>query len=128
MILIFGGAYQGKLEYAQKTFQKDGRQVYVCRREQAQITPAPETEIIYGLEDFVWACCHSGKDAKDLLQNQKEMLKDKILIACDVSQGIVPMDREERVFREMMGRTLTWLAAEADQVHRVFCGLGQRLK
>ena len=53
---------------------------------------------------------------------------DTVFIANDVSQGLVPMDATDRAFREMMGRTLLHLAKEAEEVHRVFCGLGQRLK
>lgn len=128
MVLIFGGAYQGKLEYALKTFHKDKRQVYFCGRDLPRLELKPDTALLCGLEEFVWSCCHCGLEAKDILKEQREQLADKIVIVCDVSQGIVPMDKEERAFREMMGRTLTWLASEADQVHRVFCGLGQRLK
>ena len=46
----------------------------------------------------------------------------------DVSQGLVPVDAEQRAFREMNGRLMLYLAAEAGQVHRVFCGLGKRVK
>ena len=46
----------------------------------------------------------------------------------DVSQGIVPMDPALRVFREMNGRLMLRLAAEASEVHRVFCGIGKRVK
>ena len=46
----------------------------------------------------------------------------------DVSQGIVPMEPELRAFREMNGRLMLQLAAEADEVHRVFCGMGKRVK
>ncbi len=46
----------------------------------------------------------------------------------DVSQGVVPIDTDRRAWREDVGRTMLWLAKEADEVHRVFCGLGQRIK
>ena len=46
----------------------------------------------------------------------------------DMSQGIVPMDKEERAAREMNGRLMIYLAGEADEVVRVFCGIGERIK
>jgi adenosyl cobinamide kinase/adenosyl cobinamide phosphate guanylyltransferase len=67
-------------------------------------------------------------EAREILASRRADLTDKILIASDVSQGLVPMDPLDRAYREMMGRTLLYLASEAEQVHRVFCGLGQRLK
>ena len=84
--------------------------------------------ILYGLEHFVFGCAKSGMEAKDILIDNRQKLSDRIIIASDVSQGIVPMDPTERAFREMMGRTMLYLAAEADQVYRVFCGLGQQIK
>ena len=46
----------------------------------------------------------------------------------EVGGGIVPMDREERAWREACGRALCVLATHADQVTRVVCGIGVRLK
>ena len=73
-----------------------------------------------------WCTVH-GIEAQEVLAAQGD-LSGKTFIACDVSQGLVPMDATDRAFREMMGRTLLFLTAQADEVHRVFCGLGQRLK
>jgi adenosyl cobinamide kinase/adenosyl cobinamide phosphate guanylyltransferase len=72
-------------------------------------------------------------EAKTVLESRFDTTEadpylDKIFIACDVSQGLVPMDATDRAFREMMGRTLLHLSKAADEVHRVFCGIGQRLK
>ena len=49
-------------------------------------------------------------------------------MAADTSQGVVPMDKDVRAAREASGRLLTYLAGEADEVHRVFCGIGKRIK
>lgn len=125
MILIFGGAYQGKLEYALTTFDRTEEQVHTCERS----TTLPETPaVLYKLEDFVYACTEAGLEAREILASHKDDLKNTIFIATDVSQGLVPMEATDRAFREMMGRTLLYLTKEAEQVHRVFCGLGQRLK
>lgn len=125
MILIFGGAYQGKLDYALETFHLTGDDVYRCSRDKEI---SLEKKVICGLEDFVYAHAADGVEAKDQLALARDGLQDKILIADDISQGLVPMDPVDRAYREMMGRTLIWLAREADSVYRVFCGLGQQLK
>ena len=125
MILIFGGAYQGKLDYALETFDIAPDDVFRCSRDGAL---SLEKTVICGLEDFVYSCTVNGKEARDVLASMEPQLRDKILIADDISQGLVPMDAVDRAYREMMGRTLIWLAREADSVYRVFCGLGQQLK
>ena len=130
MILVFGGAYQGKLDYVLDKFQLSEDDVYRCSRD-GEINL--DRRVIYGLEEFVYWCTENGWEAKAVLESRFDMdadvpFLDKNFIANDVSQGLVPMDATDRAFREMMGRTLLHLAKEAEEVHRVFCGLGQRLK
>ena len=93
MILIYGGAYQGKLDYALKTYGLTEKDVFNCTVESMKIDF--DKKIINGLEDFVLACIKEGMEAKDCLESNREKLKDKILICTDISQGIVPMDKTE---------------------------------
>jgi adenosyl cobinamide kinase/adenosyl cobinamide phosphate guanylyltransferase len=52
-----------------------------------------------------------------------------LIVLCDeVGCGVVPMDREERVWRETVGRLCCRMAGQAERVDRVFCGLAMRLK
>lgn len=53
---------------------------------------------------------------------------DVILICDEVGGGIVPVDKEERDYRECVGRVLCELAKEAESVERVYCGIGQTIK
>ena len=123
MILIFGGAYQGKLEYAEKNF--DIKTICDCSGGRE---PDLAADAVYGIEGFTRACADTGKEAADFFRENRALLKDKVLLLTDVSQGIVPTDAKLRAFREMNGRLMLYLAAEADQVHRVFCGIGKRVK
>ena len=133
MILIFGGAYQGKLDYAKQNFEIET----VCDCSDGA-APDFAADAIYGIDGFVKRCaCNrassTGSDqppleAADWFSERREAWQDKVLIMTDVSQGIVPMDPELRAFREMNGRLMLRLAAEASEVHRVFCGMGKRVK
>ena len=64
MILIFGGAYQGKLEYALHNFQIKENDVFCCG-ESTEIDPS--YSVIYGLENFIMGCVKEGKEAKEIL-------------------------------------------------------------
>ena len=125
MVLIFGGAYQGKLEYALDNFNMTEKDVFHCK-EEAPIDLS--FKVISNLENFVMGCVKEGKEAKDLLLEYVEALEDKIIIVTDISQGIVPMDPVQRNWREMVGRTMLYLGGRAEKVIRVFCGLGQEIK
>jgi alpha-ribazole phosphatase len=53
---------------------------------------------------------------------------DLILICDEVGNGIVPVEKSERDYRECVGRVLCMLAKEADSVERVQCGIPHRIK
>lgn len=124
MILIFGGAFQGKLEYAKKNF--DVKTVHDCESCESA-DPDFSKDAVCALEKFVLRCVREGREAADYFRENREKWQDSILIMTDVSQGIVPMDAELRAFREMNGRLMLYLAAEAEQVIRVFCGIGKKV-
>ena len=115
MILIIGGAYQGKFEYAKANF-KEGHQ------------------IINNFHKYVRKTMQQGKDpeleAKQLMN--KALLAgnaDKLVLVSDeVGSGIVPIDAFEREFREKNGRVNCYLASQAEQVIRVTAGIGTRIK
>ncbi len=95
MILIIGGKYQGKHEYAKQDF--------------------PGKNIVE-FSDIL-----SGK----IKENE---CTDALIIAEENSSGIVPSDIKELRYREEYNRTLTGLASRADEVYRVFCGIGMKIK
>jgi adenosyl cobinamide kinase/adenosyl cobinamide phosphate guanylyltransferase len=124
MILIFGGAYQGKLEYAKENWNIGEDEIFTCTE---KLELDPEKRVYYGLEKFIYACVLEGKEPKDVI-SQIGDANDKIFIVNDISQGVVPIEADRRAWREAVGRTMLWLGKNAEEVHRVFCGLGQRLK
>ena len=123
MILIFGGAYQGKLNYAKANFNVDT--IWDCS---AGAVPNFEADCICGIEGYVMECAKSGEDPRKCLEENRDLWQDSVLVVTDTSQGVVPIDRTVREFREMNGRLLLWLAGEADRVIRVFCGIGKDMK
>ena len=119
MILIVGGVGQGKLAYALKQTGLSMDQVAFC-----PVDAGPERPILAHLERWVRATEAVEGPVEDLLERCPE-----VVILCDqVGCGVVPMAREERDWRERVGRLCCALAARADRVERLFCGLPQVLK
>ena len=56
------------------------------------------------------------------------LFEQAVVVARQVNGGIVPMDGEERAWRERYGVLLQGLAKNAEHVTRVFCGLAEELK
>ncbi len=122
MELIFGGAYQGKTQYAAKKYDFQDADIFTCEG----LTLDPGARCICHLERFAKACQEAGLDARAEFDRQAPAAC--VFIADDISCGIVPMDYQERAWREQAGRLLSFLAARADTVTRIFCGLPLELK
>ncbi len=126
MILIIGGAYQGKLDYACENYNISRKDVYNCTREKVEVDY--EKKILNNVEELVYACLANGRDPMKYLAARKSRWIDSVMIVNDISCGLVPMDQNDRAFREAVGRTTTYLAKEAKAVIRVFAGIGKNLK
>ncbi len=125
MVLIFGGAYQGKLEFAKENFNVTEEDIFICTQEN-EIDWSKK--VLCDMDQAFLRHVREGKESREVLANHLKELKDKILIVNDISQGIVPMERELRDWREMTGRAMLYISKEADEVYRVFCGLGSKIK
>lgn len=67
-------------------------------------------------------------DCTDLEALADELAAKPVVIATEVGGGVVPMDAGQRHAREQAGRLACLLAARADTVVRVCCGIPQVLK
>lgn len=125
MKLVIGGFAQGKLEYVQRTYAVKEHQIL-----DAEIPKEKTAEwvVIDHFQDWVKKQLKNEKDPKEQVLNCLEY-QDQIIIICDeIGNGIVPMDAFERAYREETGRILIELAKRADEVVRVICGIGQKIK
>jgi adenosyl cobinamide kinase/adenosyl cobinamide phosphate guanylyltransferase len=124
MIFVIGGAYQGKLDYVRERFP--GKTVFQCGADDPE--PDLSADVINALHLMILAQARAGDDALAWLRERLPELKGKIVICDDVTCGIVPVDDETRLWREICGRCMTLLARNADEVIRVFCGIGSRIR
>ena len=131
MILIIGGFAQGKLHYVKQRYARceDGRKVAVLdgTLELPAETGALQV-IVNHLHRYIREQLRQGTDPEAMIANFYKEYPDCILICDEIGNGIVPMEAEERTYRERTGRILEQLAAQADEVVRVVCGIGQKIK
>ncbi len=107
MILITGGAFQGKMKYALESF-------------------GDKYTIENKYHEKVKAQLMDGQDP--LMEAEKLVADDVIVITDEIGCGLVPVDSFERKYRDVNGRVNCFLAENAEQVIRVICGIGKRIK
>ena len=124
MVLIIGGAYQGKLDFAKIAFSLSEDDIFTCDSSEIDFSK----RCINRVEEFTLTCVQSGLDPSEYFKAHKEDWKDSILICEDIFCGVVPMGAEMRAWRQATGRLCQYLSHEAAEVSRIFCGLEQKLK
>lgn len=109
MKLYIGGVYQGQEELARA--ENPGLPCYPDFHEAIRRTVL---EAHQDPREFARQFCAAHPDA--------------IVIANEVGAGVVPIAREDRLFREAVGRALCIIAQESESVTRCVCGIGVRIK
>jgi len=125
LILIIGGAYQGKLDYVLERFSTKENQIYRCNSEDTSI---PDGKIIYKIDRWILALIQADANVAKNVNNFISTNKDAIIICNDISCGIVPIDAVMRKWREETGRALAVLARQSNEVIRLFCGIPSKIK
>ena len=127
MKLVIGGTAQGKLEYVllkhdvQKNMVWDGV-LPNDRKLNKNIV------VINHFHQWVKSRMVSGGCPEDEIMSFLDCNEDCIIICDEIGNGIVPIDPFEREYRERTGRILVQLAMRAEEVERIICGIGQKIK
>lgn len=127
MKLMIGGYAQGKLQYALQTYRlkKDAVWDGVLPDEKEAQT---DMVVINHFHQWVRQSLLNGENPEEQLRLFLSRCGDCIIISDEIGNGIVPMEAFEREYRERTGRILVQLAQEAEEVVRVLCGIGQKIK
>lgn len=114
MELYIGGKAQGKLAYVQNIVKEQEK-----------------SEIWNDFHLFVKESLEKGLTKEDMQQlvNQKiSSVENLYIISDEIGNGIVPLKKEEREYRDITGELLQEIASQAEKVVRITCGIGQRIK
>ena len=122
--IIIGGAFQGKTQYATKTYPglelTDG---FNCPLDEIGNCVA-----VNKFHSFTRRWLLEGRTKEALLTMLENNRNLQLLISDEIGYGLVPIDDFEREYREFHGRVITELAEKANCVERVVCGIPQRIK
>lgn len=128
MQLIIGGYAQGKLNYVLQRYTDGSCLVYDAEFPKKEENGNGEKIIINHLHQWIKRQVEMGGNPEDEIEKYVEKHRDIVIISDEIGNGIVPVDVLEREYRERTGRILVRLASGADEVVRVICGIGQKIK
>lgn len=124
MVLVFGGAYNGKLDFVKEKFNVNEDDIFYCGVNEINFSK----KVICGLHKFTYNNILKDISSLQYIKENINLFKDKIIISDEISSGIVPLKKEERMWREETGRCLQYLSKEASCVYRIFCGIPTIIK
>lgn len=121
--LIIGGAFQGKLSYAEERYPGlewvDGA---ACGLDEIL-----RCEGLYHFETYIKRRMQARSEetiVSEILTSNPGI----VLVGREIGYGLVPVDAFERNYREQTGRICTELANYAQSVERVVCGIPVKIK
>ena len=124
MVLVFGGAYNGKLDFVKEKFNVNEDDIFYCGVNEIDFSK----KVICGLHKFTYNNTLKEINSLQYIKENINLFKDKIIISDDISSGIVPLKKEDRMWREETGRCLQYLSKESSCVYRIFCGIPTIIK
>lgn len=130
MELYIGGYAQGKLGYVMS--QHNSAKVFDNIEDFMKAGASLDGgRILNGLHLIIKRLLDGGCNADEIerkIMQLAEDAPDAIIICNEIGCGIVPLDKAERLYRELTGRILVKLASKAEKVVRITCGIPQRIK
>ena len=115
MILIIGGYGAGKREYV----------IDELGYSEAEIADAELNEfpVLINLDEYMRTYEINIGD-----ERYEALLSKEVITCAEIGNGIVPLDKSERDYRENVGRLCIELAKNAEKVIRIYCGIPTVLK
>ena len=140
MELYIGGFAQGKLEYVKRRYNENQKTeklfvkvIYCADPHYKKMLLETECDVLILNHLHLWVrdLLDEGMEEEKIQTTILSWIKsnpDAIVICDELGNGIVPIKKQERIWREQTGRLMIELAKQAERVERILCGLGQRLK
>ena len=122
MIMITGGAFQGKREFAKQRFGLSDSDM--LNGGSCDISELTNARCVCNYELAVKRLIAGNIDPLDFTGK----LNCDIVIMNEIGCGIIPLEKSEREWRELTGRAGCIIAERSDTVYRVCCGIPTVIK
>ena len=123
MIFVLGGRYSGKGEYVMREMNVSEIAGYDAEYDRMKTAQA-----VRDLHLLIKKIMLDGGDPMAHIQRLIADNPDIIIISDEIGYGVVPVNKFDREWREAVGRISCYLAEKAENVIRVVCGIGNKIK
>lgn len=131
MVLILGGAFQNKKQWAMEHYNVAIDEVIdasIHTNIDIKTDAMGNAKIIDNIQDAIKDKLLKNDFSPTLFDEIIAQNPDIILLCDEVGSGLVPIDEFGRKYRDKVGELCCYLAKKATTVHRVVCGIGMVLK
>lgn len=126
MIMITGGAFQGKTDYAKKRFGFSDDDI--LNGESCELDAIFNAKCIRGYQLIVKRLLAENSDPKAFTKQLCKENPNAVVIINEIGSGIIPLEKSERIWREKTGRAGCIIAANSDEAVRLVCGIAVKIK
>lgn len=126
MVLITGGAFQGKRTLAKRLYGlTDGD---VLNGAECVFNEVFTAAAISDYHELVRRLIADNIDAVEFTERLCAENPHAVIIMNEIGCGIIPLEKSERIYREEVGRAGCVIAAHSETVIRVSCGIPEVIK
>ncbi len=126
MVMITGGAYQGKRGCLKRLYGiADDK---ILNGADCDIDGVFTAAAITDYHELVQRLIAENIDVIEFTKRLCRENPNAAVIINEIGCGIVPLEKSERIYREQVGRAGCIIAAHSDTVIRVFCGIPEVIK
>ncbi|MFB6467366.1 bifunctional adenosylcobinamide kinase/adenosylcobinamide-phosphate guanylyltransferase [Cytobacillus sp. Hz8] len=143
MHFVTGGSFNGKKSWVKNKYQNQSCYWLNFYKKDPFSLPDENNQasvlVLEGVEAWIKSlieqyneqeCRQRWRKILEKLQIWKEGSPDRqvVFIGADISKGIVPMDKKDRLWRDVTGWCYQDLAAKADRIDLIWYGINQTIK
>lgn len=126
MIMITGGAFSGKKDYAKKRF--DFSDDDILNGENCSLNAVFSAKCIADYQLIVKRLLEENADVQTFTERLCRENPNAVVIINEIGAGIIPLEKSVRIWREETGRSGCLIARNSSEVIRLACGIPTTIK
>lgn len=126
MILIIGGAYEGKEEYAAKMLGISESEI--LDGQSCDFNGVFTAKVVKNFHLLIKRLIEDGESSAAFVREICEKNPDITIISDEIGCGIIPLEKKDRLWREEAGRACCIIAEKSSAVVRISCGIPSVIK
>lgn len=126
MIMITGGAFSGKKDYAKKRFGFSEEEI--LNGENCSLEAVFSAKCIADYQFIVKRLLEENADVQTFTERLYKEDPNAVVIINEIGAGIIPLEKSDRIWREETGRSGCLIARNSSEVIRLACGIPTIIK